>query len=171
MSLVKEINNDNLFPSWWKNKIWTLFKEYFRNKIPLIAISIFFGYWVLPLLIASVGLWIKDNSWNVVKDYIVNIYIGDTTHLVFAVTVSLSGTLCSYTLYQIPKTISSLFNENVLNGDFRQIEDIYNRNRKIANSILPKIVSFFPETNLAVQQEWFYYQLLCLLNLHLPLCL
>jgi hypothetical protein len=84
-------------------------------------------------------------------------YLEDYTHLIFGITISIAGTLCIYILYRIPESIDKLVNEGVLKASHEEIQKHYMMNRKIANSIFPKIISFIAMALTGIMFFRFYY--------------
>ena len=142
MNQSDKININNELPSWWKNPIWNYSKGFFKNKIILIGILIFIGYWGLPLIMSFYYSTLYPNKMSGSTGHIPLAYLSDYTHLIFGITISFAGTLCIYTLIKIPQTIDSLINENVLKETVEDIHKLYLKNRKLANSLITKIISF-----------------------------
>lgn len=129
------------FPEWWTNPFWNFFIRYFKTKVFLFGISIFFGYWIVPLIFSYYHSTLIPEKMLNISGQIPVSYLNDYTHLIFGLAISIAGILCAYTLTKIPESINNLCNEDVLNEKIQKIHEIYLRNRKIANSIFLKIVS------------------------------
>lgn len=146
------------FPTWWTNLIWKFFKEYFRNKLILVGVLIFIAYWGIPLLLSLIHNTLLPDSMGSSTGHIVVSYFNDFTHFIFAVTISFAGIVGIYTLYKIPQSINNLYEQQVLNADFDKIKFLYLKNRKIANGIVPKVISSILMILSGIIFFNFYYQ-------------
>lgn len=141
MKLFSLTHENETFISWWKNPIWLIFKEYFRNKTYLVGLLVFIIYWLVPLLISYFGFTSKPENDLGLEEFLIKYYLTDKTHLYFAIVISIASVIGILSLYKIPWSIKILSSEGVIDNSEQKILEEYNKNRKVANSIITKIVS------------------------------
>ena len=147
------IEHDGNFPSWWTNPIWLFFKDYFANRIFLVSVLVFAGYWGVPFVLSIFYDSLYSSSINSPTDASPLPYLEDVAHLFFAMTISVGGAVTIYTLNRMPAAIQTLCSESVLKMDTKSVQELYYKNRKLANGLLPKFISLAA----AIVTGYFFY--------------
>lgn len=125
------MKNEIKLEAWYKNRLWDFFHKYLNKRMPFLSVLIFFFYWLVPFICIFFNTQFGES--RALSSEQLTSYLNDTTHLYFALAITLSGAVGIYIFRIIPEVLITLINEKVLALNEFEIIKEYNKNREIAN--------------------------------------